>query len=163
MQIRALAKIVKKVPHVRLHIVGDGPLRKSLELEARSLKLEASVVFEGEQKDLSRFYEGADAFLLTSDSEGWGLVVLEAAAHKLPIIMTDVGLAQEVVQNEQSGFIIPVGDEPELVLAMQEFIDRPELRERLGDAAFKVFKSLGSKEEQVEQQVREWQMVISRK
>jgi len=156
MQIRALAKVAERIPHVKLQIVGDGPELARLLLEARTLNLEASVVFEGYQKDPQKYYEEADAFLLTSDSEGWGRVVLEAAAHRLPIIMTDVGLAQEVIKNNESGFIIPVGDEHELILAMQELIGNPELRARLGEGALKAFKALPKGEEQIRQQVTEW-------
>ena len=163
LQIRAFAKVAKQIPHIRLRIVGDGPERTNLELEAKSLKLEASVVFEGYQKDVGRFYEEADAFLLTSDSEGWGLVALEAAAYKLPIIMTDVGLAQEVIKNDESGFIIPVGNERELILAMKDFLDKPELRARFGEAAFKAFKALPNTETQIAKQVAEWQTLVNRK
>lgn len=163
LQIRAFAKIAKEVPHVRLRIVGSGPERTNLQLETRSLKLEASVVFEGEQGNIDRFYEEADAFLLTSDSEGWGLVALEAAAHRLPIIMTDVGLAREVIHNEESGFIIPVGDEHELVLAMQEFLDKPELRARLGEGAYRAFRALPESDEHIQKQIEEWRTQLNRK
>lgn len=163
LQIRALARVAKEIPHVRLRIVGDGPERANLELIASSLKLAASVVFEGEQKEMSRFYEEADAFLLTSDSEGWGLVVLEAAAHRLPLIMTDVGLAREVIKNGESGFIIPVGDEEELALAMRELIDTPELRVRLGEGAYRVFRALPGSEEHIQKQIEAWQALLKKK
>ncbi len=156
LQIRAFAKLVKEIPHVRLLIVGDGAERKNLEREAKSLKLESSVVFEGEQKEVGKYYEEADAFLLTSDYEGWGRVTLEAATHKLPIIMTDVGLAREVIVNEESGLIIPVGDEAELVRAMRDLLDKPELRTQLGEGALKAFKTLPGRETQIEKQVTEW-------
>ena len=161
MQIRALAKVAEKIPHVRLRVVGDGPLLESLKLEVKSLKLEDKAIFEGYQKDLERYYEEADAFLLTSDSEGWGRVVLEAAAHKLPIIMTDVGLAREVIKNEENGLIIPIQDEDELARAMQEFLDKPELRACFGEAAFKTFKSLPSREAYIEKQIIAWKRVSS--
>lgn len=160
MQIRAMAELAKQIPHIRLRIVGDGPEWSNLQLSIIKYQLESKVSLEGEQKDVSRFYEEADAFLLTSDSEGWGLVVLEAAAHKLPIIMTDVGLAREVIKNEESGLVVPVGDEYELARAMKELIDKPELRVRLGEEAFLVFKALPSPEAQIQKQCVEWQSFI---
>ena len=156
LQIRAFAKLAKMVPHIQLRIVGDGPLKEVLKAEVRSLDLQDQIIFEGYQTEVNRFYEEADAFLLTSDSEGWGRVVLEAAAHRLPIIMTNVGLAQEVIKNEESGLIIPVGDEGELVLAMRELLDKPELRTRLAEGACKAFKSLPSREEHIRKQVEQW-------
>ncbi|KKW12621.1 MAG: Glycosyltransferase [Parcubacteria group bacterium GW2011_GWA2_49_9] len=163
LQISALAKIAEKIPHVRLRVVGDGPEMANLQQTTNNLQLQGKVFFEGYQKDLSKYYAEADAFLLTSDSEGWGRVVLEAAAHSLPIIMTNVGLAQEVITNNESGFIIPVGDERELTLAMQEFIGSPELRSRLGEGAYKVFKALPRQEEYIQEQVTEWQALVNRK
>ena len=163
LQIQAMSVLSKQVPHIRLVIVGDGPERESLKSQGESLKLEEKILFEGEQRDVSKYYEEADAFLLTSDSEGWGLAVLEAAAHKLPVIMTDVGLAREVIKNEESGLIIPVGDEQELVCAMQELLDKPELRVKLGEAAFKAFKGLPTKEEHIQRQVEVWEALVVRK
>ena len=58
-------------------------------------------------KDLHKYYEEADAFLLTSDAEGWGRVVLEAAAHGMPIIMTNVGLAQEIIKTTRADSLSP--------------------------------------------------------
>jgi glycosyltransferase involved in cell wall biosynthesis len=161
MQIRAFAKVAAKIPQARLRIVGDGPLLESLKLQVKSLKLEDKIILEGHQENAERFYEEADAFLFTSDSEGWGRVVLEAAAHRLPIIMTDVGLAREVIKNEENGLIIPIQDEGELVRAMQEFLDRPELRARLGEAAFRTFKSLPSREAYIDKQIIAWKRVSS--
>lgn len=160
LQIQALAEVAKQIPQVRLRIVGDGPERNNLQQTVNNLQLGDKVIFEGEQKDMNRFYEEANAFLLTSDSEGWGRVVLEAAAHKLPIIMTDVGLAREVIKNEESGFIIPLGDEHELMRAMKEFLDKPELRARLGEGAYRAFRTLPSKEEQIQKQIEAWQALM---
>ncbi len=163
LQIRAFAKLAKQIPHIRLRIVGEGPDLEKLKSEALSSKLEEKIVFEGGQKEVGKYYEEADAFLLTSDYEGWGRVVLEASAYRLPIIMTDVGLAREVIVNEESGLIIPVGDEEELVRAMKDLLDKPELRERLGEGAERAFRALPMPEEQIQKQVTEWQVLINRK
>lgn len=156
LQITAFAKLAKEVPHVRLQIVGEGPLLQSLQYKVKSLKLEDKVIFEGEQKNVGKYYTQADAFLLTSDYEGWGRVALEAAAYRLPVIMTNVGLANEVLHNEESCIVVPVGDEEQLYLAMKELLDAPSLRVQLGEGAFKAFKALPSSEEEVKKQVEYW-------
>ncbi len=156
LQIHAFARLAREYPQVHLRIVGDGPLAASLKLQVESLKVQDKVSFEGHQKELGRQYEEADAFLLTSDYEGWGRVALEAAAHGLPIIMTNVGLANEALHHDKECIVIPVGDELQLLGAMQELVDKPGLRERLGKVAYKTFKSLPGKEEQIRQQVSEW-------
>jgi glycosyltransferase involved in cell wall biosynthesis len=157
LQIDALAKLSEKIPHVRLRIVGDGPLLESLKFKAESLKLGDKVSFEGFQKDVSRYYSEADAFLFTSDSEGWGRVALEAAAYRLPIVMTNVGLANEVLHHDKEAIVVPVGDTEQLYLAMKDIVGHPELRERLGRAAFAAFVRLPAPEEQIRKQVEAWQ------
>ncbi|MDP3661341.1 MAG: glycosyltransferase family 4 protein [bacterium] len=152
LQIRAFARIAKEFPQAQLVIVGDGP-------ERENLPRNDNVIFEGAQKDLSRFYQNADAFLLTSNSEGWGVVITEAAAYGLPIIMTDVGLACEFIKNGENGIVIPVGDEDALVYAMKRIIEDAELRTILGRGAQKAFLALPTPEEYVKKQVLEWSLV----
>lgn len=149
LQIRAFTQIVKESPHTRLVIVGDGSERENLPKHDR-------VIFEGQQKDLRRFYEEADAFLLTSNSEGWGVVVTEAAAYGLPIVMTDVGCAGEFIKDGENGTVIPVGDEEALVSAMKKLITNADFRTRLGEKAYLAYLALPSKERQVQKQVEAW-------
>ena len=78
LQIKAMAEVVKKYPNVELLIVGDGAERKKLEKEALKLGVKNNVKFLGWQNNPGEFYSKADAFLLTSDYEGWGMVVVEA-------------------------------------------------------------------------------------
>src|SRR3989344_3758801 len=156
LQIRAFARIAREFPHVRLIIVGDGSERENLKRKAHDVKLEGKIRFEGRQSNLERYYREADAFLLTSDSEGWGVVVTEAAAYGLPIIMTDVGLANEVIHHDREGIVIPVGDEDALVAAMKRIIEDTDLRARLGKAARSAFGGLPTPAAQIEKQVEEW-------
>ncbi|OHA28539.1 MAG: hypothetical protein A3C08_02170 [Candidatus Taylorbacteria bacterium RIFCSPHIGHO2_02_FULL_47_18] len=154
MQIRAFARIVRDFPNAQLVIVGDGPERENLPKHSR-------VIFEGTQKEPSRFYQNADAFLLTSNSEGWGVVVTEAAGFGLPIIMTDVGCAGEFIKNGENGIVIPIGDEDALVAAMRRIIENAELRARLGRSARASFSALPSAEEQIRKQVEEWHSIVT--
>lgn len=156
MQIRAMSRLVREYPQARLTIVGDGPLLADLKLLVADLQLEAVVYFGGRQEDLARYYREADAFLLTSDAEGWGLAVTEAAAYALPIIMTDVGLAGEFVRNRESGLVIPVGDEEALVSAMRTLIADAGLRARLGEGARRSFLALPGSDEQTQEQIAHW-------
>ena len=156
LQICAFARLVKEYPQIRLRIVGEGPMRRNLQLTTNNLQLKDRVAFEGRQDNLSPYYKNADAFLLTSDFEGWGLAVTEAAAYGLPIIMTDVGLAGEFIGDGENGLVIPVGDEVALVAAMRRVMTDASLRARLGSAASASFLALPSAEEQIRKQVEEW-------
>ncbi len=160
LQIRAFARVVQKYSHARLHIVGDGPLLESLKSKVKSKKLEEKITFVGQQSDVSRFYREADAFLLTSDSEGWGVAVTEAAAFGLPIIMTDVGCAGEFIRNGESGIVIPVGDEAALTAAMERLITDEPFRTRLAAAARRAFEALPTPEEQIQNQIVAWRALL---
>ncbi|MBP6942660.1 MAG: glycosyltransferase family 4 protein [Candidatus Buchananbacteria bacterium] len=144
LQLRALAILKRDGVVCRLQIVGDGPLRVQLQAEANTLGLVDQVEFVGWQDKLAPYYGAADAFLLTSEHEGWGLVVIEAAATSLPIIMTDVGCAGEVIHQDREGLIIPVGDLEALVAAMKRLATDQGLRQRLGEAAMATVATLPS-------------------
>jgi len=103
--------------------VGDGPEREQLEALARSLGLMSDVVFWGWQARPEKWYREANVFVLTSEKEGWGMAVVEALSYELPILMTDVGLAGEVVQDGENGIVIPIGDSEALKRGMTQMIE----------------------------------------
>jgi len=160
MQIRAFAKIADEFPNARLRIVGDGPERPALQLTTDNLHLTSRIIFEGQQKDMARFYQNSDAFILTSDSEGWGVAIVEAAAHGLPIVMTDVGCAGEFIKNGENGIVIPVGNENALVSAIKRLISDEPFRFRLGASARATFLGLPSPEAHIQKQVQEWKTIV---
>ncbi len=182
LQIRALVEVIKKYHNIELWIVGDGPEKGNLKLEIENLGLEGKVKIFGWQDNLEKFYSQADVFLLTSDYEGWGMVVIEAAARGLPIIMTDVGCAGEIIKgferavtlqsggqansahanvnNEASGIIIPVNDQKKLEEAMIKLIEDRELRKKLGERARKAVLNLPNKEETLRLYQESWEKAI---
>ncbi len=90
--------------------MGDGPENENLENVSKKLGVEKQVKFWGWQNDTEKSYNQADMFILTSYAEGWPLVIVEAAQYGLPIIMTDVGSAGDLVVNNVSGLVVPVND-----------------------------------------------------
>lgn len=147
LQLEALRDVIKTYPSVKLIIVGDGPLKKNLSERAKGLGIGHNVLFAGYQTDVSEWYCKADALLLTSKREGWGMVVVEAAAHGLPSIMTDVGCAGEFIRTGKNGIVIPVGDIKELVRAMEYMISSPQEVMRLGKTAQVSLAQLPTREE----------------
>ena len=85
--------------------------------------------------DLASFYKSFDVFLLPSNYEGWGRAVIEAMAAGLPVVMTDVGLAGEVVKNNENGIVVPVGDRVRFVSAVIALARNPALRRRIAEEA----------------------------
>lgn len=140
--IKAMAEVVKKYPKTGLVIVGNGPERKNYSLLS-SVILENAVPFE----DIVSYHKTADLFLLTSNYEGYGMAVVEAMASGCPVVMTNVGLAGEVLENNKEGMVVPVGDKEELTRAILSLRESEELRKCLTSAALEKIKTFPSKEE----------------
>ena len=160
LQIKAMAEVVKNYPNTELWIVGDGTKKSNLKSQISKLKLENNVKLLGWQNNPGEFYSQTDAFLLTSDYEGWGMAVVEAASYSLPIIMTDVGCAGEFIKDGESGIVIPVNNQSKLEEAMIRFINDDNLRNKLADGALSAIKNLPSKEETMALYKQSWEKAI---
>src|SRR3989338_4095044 len=163
LQIVAMAEAVKKYPNVELWIVGDGPEKSNLKSKISKLKLENNIKLLGWQNNPEEFYSQADAFLLTSDYEGWGMVAVEAANYGLPIIMTNVGCAGELIKDGESGIVIPVNDQAKLEEAMSRIIKDDSLRKKLAEGALSAIKNLPSKEETLSLYKQSWEKAMKLK
>jgi glycosyltransferase involved in cell wall biosynthesis len=132
--LRAARIVVEKFPRTLFLIVGDGPEREKLERLAKELKVADNVVFEGvvEHDLLPAYYKACDIFVLPSDHEGWGLVIVEALAAGKPVITTDVGLVGEIVEDGKYGFVVPKGDEKILANKIIMLIKNHSLRDKMG-------------------------------
>jgi glycosyltransferase involved in cell wall biosynthesis len=133
--LNAFKNIVGKNIDAILIIVGEGPEKKNIEYRIKNYGLEDRVKLEGWQEDVGGYYESADAFLLTSDYEGYNIASVEAIASALPVIMTDVGVAGEVVKNGVNGIVVPVGNKTLFSMALENFLTDSNLRARLIEGA----------------------------
>ena len=161
MQIEAMREVVKSRPEAELWIAGDGMERKNLELRIKNYELGKNIKMLGWKNDLAPHYNMADAFLLTSNSEGWGMVVIGAAAAGLPIIMTDVGCAGEVIKNGESGLVIPVRDKEKLIEAMLKIMADENLRKKLSENAKLAAGRLPSKAETMALYKKSWGLAVN--
>jgi L-malate glycosyltransferase len=92
------AKLLKqRLPSIQFLIVGDGPLRESLEKQAASLGVAENVLFQGRQSDVRPFLAAADLGVLTSHSEGSSNSVLEYMAFGLPVVVSDIPPNRELL------------------------------------------------------------------
>ncbi|XXM72914.1 glycosyltransferase family 4 protein [Lysinibacillus sphaericus] len=95
---------------VKLLLVGDGQQREELQRCTNELGLENVVNFLGHRNDVEKIYPVSDLAILTSYSESFPLVLLEAARAGLPVITTDVGGVDKLIPDDSCGWIIPVED-----------------------------------------------------
>jgi glycosyltransferase involved in cell wall biosynthesis len=120
-------------------IAGDGPERADLERQARVLGLGHDTRFLGNRRDVPALLAAADVFVLASLWEGLPLALLEAMAAGLPSVVTAVGGNPEVIDNGESGLLVPAADEPAFAAALRRLLRDPEQRRRMGQAARKKF------------------------
>ncbi|ADI00542.1 glycosyltransferase family 4 protein [Salisediminibacterium selenitireducens] len=127
----------------RLLLVGDGPYRESVEEEAAALGMGDTVSFLGQRKDAEQIMAISDVVLLTSLSESFPLVLLEAAKVARPVISTDVGGVNELIAHENSGWVVPVQDQKALseaiAVAREKKAELPQMGLQLHSHAKKHF------------------------
>lgn len=129
----AAAASHESAPEMKLVIVGRGHLEAPLRALCGELGIEDRVVFAGFHEDIPAVMQAFDVFLLTSEFEGFGLVLLEAMAAARPVIATNVSAIPEIVVDGQTGILIPARDSGALSTAILKMIPR-ELRAQLGAA-----------------------------
>ncbi|MBV8206221.1 MAG: glycosyltransferase [Acidobacteria bacterium] len=129
--LKAFAMAQKIRPELRLQIVGGGVLQQELLSLARELGLNGNFEFCGEQRDVAPFLLNADAFVMSSVSEGLPVSLIEAMSAGLPLIVTDAGGMGEVVKLARAGIIVPPGSQEALAAAMVEAAANPRKTEQL--------------------------------
>lgn len=153
MAIEAMAEVCKAQSAKRkilLLIVGSGPEENKLRLAICDLRLADRIVIEPWTNDLASYYKTADLFLLTSNYEGYGRTVVEAMAAGLPVIMTDVGLAGEVLIDDLDGRVIPVGNVEALAATILELQENSAKREEFKLNSLKLLEKWQTKQEYLE-------------
>jgi glycosyltransferase involved in cell wall biosynthesis len=138
--LRLVGRFRERRPDVRLALVGDGPLRSSLEAEARTLGIEPNVCFLGKQQDVAPFLQRSGVFVLVSPSEGMSIAMLEAMACGLPVAVTDVGDLRDVVKEDVTGVFISRNDLEGAVKALDELLENHARRHAMGRAATAVIR-----------------------
>ena len=134
--VRAVAALPQDIrAKLELTIIGNGPLEQPTRELIASLKLEDTITLlpRLERRDLFARYGTSDLFILTSHWEGLPRSILEAMAHNLPIIATDVGGVAEAV-GEDAGLLVPEHHQGALTQALKRLISDKKLRQNMGAA-----------------------------
>lgn len=145
--IRSFDKLAKSNKNLLLHIAGDGPLKEHLKALTKELQLEKQVKFLGRitAKEVRAEMINSDCFVLSSNHETFGVVLIEALACGLPLVATRSGGPEDIV-NEQNGLLVEVKNQNQLQDAMalifsnKEMYDKMNLRNqakiKFGEEAF---------------------------
>lgn len=131
--VRAMTRLDRRAIAV---FVGDGELREAVERQLSASGVRGMVTGFVNQSDLPEWYAAGDVAVLASDFEKWGLVVNEAMACGLPVVVSDlVGCAPDLVREGESGAVFRARDPEALATALRPLVNEPALRTRLGDKA----------------------------
>jgi len=133
--LRGFAGAVAREPasFAKLVIVGRGELERKLKTLCSELGLSDRVLFAGFRTDIPAVMRSFDLFALTSDFEGFGLVLLEAQAAERPVLATAVSAIPEVVSDGVTGVLVPRQDHQAFADALLRFCD-PKMRQKFGSA-----------------------------
>jgi len=105
--LQAVACVSRRIPGVRAVIVGDGPLCDALRSLAANLDVERNIHFVGYQQDVATWLRKSRVFVLTSDSEGLSLSMMEAMMCGLPAVVSDVGDLGDLIEHGVNGYLVP--------------------------------------------------------
>ena len=123
----------------RLFICGSGSLASSIQSHIARLRMGANITMLGLRRDIPDLMSAADGFVLSSETEGLPMVLLQAAASQLPIVATAVGGIAEVVRDGETGFAVEPNAPSALGAAMRRLAGMgAQDRQRMGEAARKL-------------------------
>jgi glycosyltransferase involved in cell wall biosynthesis len=138
--VKACAIVHRQIPDVKFQVIGDGPLRKSLETLAKKIGLQSSIEFLGRRDDVPELLKKVSIGVISSDSEGLSNAIMEYMARGIPVVATNVGGNPELVLDGKTGLIVPPNDELAMAEAILKINQAPENVECMGMAGSKFIK-----------------------
>lgn len=124
--LQAIPAIWQTIPGVRFLLVGDGPMGKSLEVQARELGITPVVTFTGYREDAHEIMRCLDVFVLPTLWESFGLVFAEAMAARVPIVASDIEPIPEVLEGYGAALLVPPRDPEVLAQAVVRILEQRE-------------------------------------
>jgi len=120
----------------KIQIAGTGPLKKHISDVINSKGLSDFIELMGFVEDMDDFYSQSDVFVLTSSFEGFGFVIVEAMAHKLPVIAFNVSSNPEIINHNETGFLIEKDNTHIMATMLHKLAIDTKLRQEMGQNAF---------------------------
>lgn len=147
--IEAVSRIRAHYPQLRVLLVGEGRTRAALETQLKQTNLQEYIHLAGFRDDIPALLNASDAFCLPSLSEGLPYALLEACAHRLPVLVTEVGGMAELLSHQHSGYLIPPANPEALAEGLSWLIDHPQEAAAMEQAAFDTIQRQFSQDEMI--------------
>ncbi|OGK09707.1 hypothetical protein A2767_07640 [Candidatus Roizmanbacteria bacterium RIFCSPHIGHO2_01_FULL_35_10] len=130
--LRAFKIVQGNEPNTFLAILGIGPDKAKIRQLAKKLNISKKILFLGFQKNPFKYIARSDAFILSSKFEGFGMVLIEAMACRVPVITTDAPFGPgEIADLGKNGLLIPVGDEQKMADAILNLLNNKKLVKKI--------------------------------
>ncbi len=141
--IEAISILKNKNYNIKLHLGGDGIEKDILKNKAIELNINQDVIFQGWVDDKAQFFKDIDIFCLPSLDEPFGIILLEAMLFSKPIIATNSGGPQEIIQDKQDGLIVNIDVSTKYInlsnniaITIEKLINEPQLAKNLSQNAY---------------------------
>jgi glycosyltransferase involved in cell wall biosynthesis/tRNA A-37 threonylcarbamoyl transferase component Bud32 len=159
--IQAMSEVVKKHPEIRLFILGKGRLELQLKAMAEALNLERNIIFTGFRKDVGAFLNIFNLLVVSSVEEGLNSTILDALSLEVPVVATDAGGIPEVINNGETGILVPRADPEALASGILWMLSNPDQAKAMAKKGReKVIKQFSDKV-MVEKNIQIYQKLIS--
>lgn len=132
MMFRAFAKVHHDFPDWQLVVYGNGPQKDEIRGVIERLGMEGHIILAGKSDHVVEEMNKSSLFVMSSDYEGMSNALLEAICVGLPVISTDVSGAKDLITEGVNGYIVPVGNERALTLALSSMLSSPEKMDEMG-------------------------------
>lgn len=129
--LEALPEVIKIFPDIKLLIIGNGAQKENLQKQAAETGIENNVLFLGFQQNPLPYLAQSDLMVAPSLYESFGLVFIEAFATKLPVIAFDAPAANEIINDKETGMLVPVCNSKLLAEKIIYLLQQPAERNRL--------------------------------
>ncbi len=135
--LKAIAQVVRKIPNIKVQIIGDAPSKKKsykeeLLLLTKRLGLSSHVEFLGNRRDVPQLLAHSDCLVLsTITQEAFGRVILEAQAAGVPVVATKVGGVVEIIDDEKTGILVMPKDPDAMAKAVMRLLNDRNLSQHL--------------------------------
>ncbi len=135
--VNAWPEVLRHQPNSQLWLIGEGPERDELFQQIKDLDLRGQVVLPGVFDDVEEILAAANLFVLPSYFEGLSISLLEAMAHQVPVIASDIPGNRDLVETGVNGCLVPAGDVQAISQAIHDALANPDRSQGWAKAAFR--------------------------
>ena len=161
--IDAAPLVIREIPDARFVIVGQGELESALRKQIRNHRLERHVILAGFRPDVLSLHKGFDVFVMSSVTEGLGTSLLDAMASARPVVATRTGGIPEVVEDGETGLLVPPRNPQALAHAIVRLLRDEPLRQRMAAAGLARVSAHFSADRMVQQTLDVYARLVDRR